>query len=123
MDNRKIFEKLGVQYEEKDGLLYPVITMDQEPTDIGKFGILWIEFMKVKYPNRYLSLKQSDRLREKAYEVNEEAYKLLDMITAGYLNEHKPKDPSSTMEMWRLREAAKVTAEEIVLDQIVHRYS
>ena len=110
-----LFEKLGVQYEEKDGIFYPLISAEEEQIDVG-------EYMKLEYPQRYLSLKRYSRLREKAAEINEEAYKLLDNITDRYLQSHNPKNPTSTMEMWRIREQAKMIAEEIIFAEIVNQF-
>ena len=117
-----LFEKLGVQYEEKDGIYYPLISTEEEKIDVGKYGYLWMEYMKMEYPQRYLSLKRYSRLREKAAEINEEAYKLLANITDRYLQSHKPKNPTSTMEMWRIREQAKMIAEEIIFAEIVNQF-
>lgn len=39
-----------------------------------------------------------------------------------YLAKHKPQNPTSTMEMWKIREQAKMQAEEVVLNQIVMRF-
>ena len=117
-----LFEKLGVQYEEKDGIFYPLISAEEEQIDVGKYGHLWMVYMKLEYPQRYLSLKRCCRLREKAAEINEEAYKLLDNITDRYLQSHNPKNPTSAMEMWRIREQAKMMAEEMILAEIVNQF-
>lgn len=117
-----LFEKLGIQYEEKDGIFYPLISAEEEQIDVGKYGYLWMEYMKLEYPQRYLSLKRYSRLREKAAEINEEAYKLLNNITGRYLQSHNPKNPTSTMEMWRIREQAKMMAEEMILAEIVNQF-
>ena len=59
---------------------------------------------------------------KKAEEVNEEAYEMLDSIVAKYLKKHPPVDPNSTMEMWQIREQAKMMAEEIIFHDIVNQY-
>ena len=117
-----LFEKLGIQYEEKAGIFYPLISAEEVQIDVGKYGYLWMEYMKLEYPQRYLSLNRYSRLREKAAEINEEAYKLLDNITDRYLQSHNPKNPTSTMEMWRIREQAKMIAEEIIFAEIVNQF-
>lgn len=61
-------------------------------------------------------------LNTKAFEVNEEAYEMLEGIMNQYLVKHKPHNSASTMEMWRLREQAKRMAEEVVLNDIVRQY-
>ena len=47
---------------------------------------------------------------------------VLDTMVQAYLKKHKPKNPDSTMEMWRLREQARVIAEEFILEDIVCRF-
>lgn len=121
-EEETLFERIGGQYEERAGIFYPLISIEEENVDVGKYGYLWMEYMKLEYPQRYLSLKRCCRLREKAAEINEEAYKLLDNITDRYLQSHKPKNPTSTMEMWRIREQAKMMAEKIILAEIVNQF-
>ena len=39
-----------------------------------------------------------------------------------YLAKHKPKDSNSTLEMWKIREQAKMHAEEVIYGEIVYQY-
>ena len=76
-----LIEKMGVAFEERDGLFYPliedVISGECVKTkDIGKYGHLWITFMKEAYSERYRSLVRFGLLEEKVVAVNEEAYEL-----------------------------------------------
>ena len=45
------------------------------------------------------------------------------LLYTSYLAKHKPQNPSSTMEMWKIREQAKMQAEEVVLHQIAVSYT
>lgn len=123
-EEKSLFGSMGVRYEEREGLFYPVIAeMEiQEPIHVGKYGHLWINFMKENHPDRYRHLFRFGKLRTKATEVDEEAYQLMDSMTEKYLKRHPPKDSSSTMEMWRLREEAKRIAEEIIFQDIVNQF-
>lgn len=47
---------------------------------------------------------------------------MLESIENKYLEKHKPVNPFSTMEMWKLREQARMTAEEEVLSAVVYHY-
>lgn len=78
--------------------------------------------MEEKYPMRYLELHMDGELRVKAAEVNEEAREVLDKMVQAYLKKYKPKNPDSTMELWRLREQARASAEEFILEDIVCRF-
>lgn len=44
------------------------------------------------------------------------------VITNQYLMKHKLVNPASTMEMWKLREQAKQTAEEEVYETVIYRF-
>ena len=128
-----LYEAIGGTYTEVDGVLYPNIGMDDTDTktdtasvvttaDIGKYGHLWISYMKENYPDRYRHHIRMGQLQMKAKEVNEEAYEMLDRIVEKYMTKHKPGDTHSTMEMWKLRERAKQLAEEVIYGEIVYKY-
>ncbi len=121
-EEKTLFETIGIQYEEKDGLLYPIFEeATTEDILVGKYGDLWMEYMKVNHPDRYRHLFRLGKLMKKAVEVNEDAYEMLDSIVAKYLEKHPPIDTNSTMEMWQIREQAKMMAEEIIFQDIVNQ--
>ena len=120
-----IFEELGIEYIERDGLFYPVLSVENEAdvkVSVGKYGRMWMEFMECSHPDRYRSLVRFGRMHEKAVQVNEEAYELLDCIEKRWLKKHKPSNKNSFAEMYRLRMQARLTAEEVVLEQVVRKY-
>jgi len=122
MSEQTLFEKLGVRYRERDGILYPLISVEinEENADIGKYGRLWMKYIQSEYPQRYRSLVRFGELYSKAVEVNEVAYELLEDIENEWLKQHKPKNKNSFMEMYRLRTQARMIAEEIVLHDVVN---
>ena len=111
-----IYEQMGGTHTEKNGLLYPNIFVSNTVEDIavGKYGLLWIRFMKDTYPDRSRHLIRIGQIYSKVAEVNEEAYNLLDAITEKYLQRHKPINSASTMEMWKLREQVRCMAIALV---------
>lgn len=126
-----IFERIGGTYTEVDGILYPNMEMDVreltevvnvENADVGKYGHLWISYMKENHKDRYRHHVRMGQLYSKANEVNEEAYEMLEQIMNQYLKKHVSKDRYSTMEIWKIREQAKGIAEEMVYEEIVYRY-
>lgn len=69
-----LIEQMGVEFEERDGLFYPLVdgsVGNAKTKDIGKYGHLWINFMQEEYPERYRSLVRFGLLEEKAVAVNE----------------------------------------------------
>ena len=123
-EEKSLFETMGIDYEERNGLLYPIFKEEVATEDIhvGKYGDLWMEYLKANYPDRYRHLFRLEKLMKKAEEVNEEAYEMLDSIVAKYLIKHPPVDPNSTMEMWQIREQTKMMAEEIIFHDIVNQF-
>lgn len=117
------YEAMGGTYTEVDGVLYPnIVVLEESDVWVGKYGLLWIDYMKFNYAERYRHHIRMGTLNTKALEANEEAYEMLEGIVNQYLVKHKPQNSASTMEMWRLREQAKQMAEEVVLNDIVRQY-
>ena len=117
------YEAMGGTYTEVDGVLYPNIVVSEEANVwVGKYGLLWMDYMKSNHADRYRHHIRMGTLNTKAFEVNEEAYEMLERIANRYLAKYKPQNSASTMEMWRLREQAKQMAEEVVLSDIVRQY-
>ena len=110
--SKTTFEKLGIPYEERDGIFYPVLVAGTEKADIeaGKYGRMWIKYIKEEYPMRYKSLVRFGELEERADEVNDTAYELLDDIEAKWLKKHKPKNPNSFTEQLQLRTQTRMMA-------------
>ena len=122
--SKTTFEKLGIPYEKRDGIFYPVLVAGTEQADIdaGKYGSMWIKYMKDEYPVRYRSLVRFAKLEVIAAEVNETAYELLDDIETSWLKKHKPKNTGSFTEQLKLRTQARMLAEEIVLADVVMQF-
>lgn len=120
-----LFEELEIEYIERDGVFYPVLSVEDEvdvKISVGKYGRMWMAFMECSHPDRYHSLVRFGRLHERAVQVNEEAYERLDCIEKKWLKKHKPGNQNSFEEMYRLRMQARLTAEEVVLTRVVRQY-
>ena len=102
--------KMEIPYVEKDGVLYPLLTVpaDIELSAVGKYGLLWLSYMKENHKGRFRTLTRLGCVNRTAHKVNEEAYEMLDVIISQHMGKHPPVNPGSTMEMWKLREQAKV---------------
>ena len=116
--------KLNIPYVDREGILYPCITISEDaPIEkVGKYGLMWITYMKENHDYRYRHLVRMGEVNATPIEVDEEANAMADTIMKKYLKKHIPEDKSSTIEMWRLREQAKRVAEEVVLVDVVNRY-
>ena len=118
-------EKKLTYHEGADGMMYPNLEMPQEKvsmTQVGRYGMMAAEYLKENERMRYNTLYRLGRLAEKMKEVDTEANSLMDKLMKDYLKKHNPENPFSTMEMWKIREQAKMMAEEVVLHQVVYRF-
>ena len=116
-----LIEKMGVEFEERDELFYPLVdgsAGNAKTKDIGKYGHLWINFMQEAYPERYRSLVRFGLLEEKAVAVKEEAYELLCGMEEKLLEESDTG--KSFAEIYALRTQVRRLVEEIVLREIVN---
>ena len=93
---------------------------EENSTDVGKYGRMWMDYIQKEYPQRYRSLVRFGELYDKATQVNEIAYELLEDIENEWLRKHKPKQSNSFVEMYRLRTQARMIAEEVVLHDVVN---
>lgn len=116
--------KIDIPYVEKDGMLYPLLTIpaDMEVSAVGKYGLLWLSYMKENHKGRFRTLTRLGCANRTAHKVNEEAYEMLDLIISQHMRKHPSEYSDSTIEMWKLREQAKIVAEETVLIDIVYQY-
>ena len=90
--------------------------------DVGKYGHLWMNYIKEEFPIRYNSLLRFGNLEERAAEVNEVAYELLADIEAELMEQHKPKKRNSFVEMYAIRSQVRAVAEEVVLHDVVRQF-
>ena len=116
--------KMEIPYVEKDGVLYPLLTVpaDIELSAVGKYGLLWLSYMKENHKGRFRTLTRLGCVNRTAHKVNEEAYEMLDVMISQHMRKHPLVNHGSTIEMWKLREQAKTVAEETVLMDIVYQY-
>ena len=114
-----------LEYREVEGILYPVLEIPDETENLaklGKYGHQAMNYLKENEPARYKNLLRTGRMTEKMLEVEEEANQMMEQLQNDYLKKNRPQNPSSTMEMWKIRNQARMMAEEIVLRELVMKF-
>ena len=107
----------------EDGMFYPNISFETENlAELGKYGLMAMDYLKENYYERYRSLVRFNRLVEVLKPVNEEAHQMVDQMMEKYLETHKPYNPNSIMEMWKIRKQGLMIAEEIVIHDLINTY-
>ena len=130
MDNEKVLEKHiigenGISYTlGEDGLYYPDLELPKGTHyEIGKYGLMWLEYLKNHRRGEYIKLLMEGKLNEHLHEVDEECHERVDLIMeqmkagAGIMEELKAIDQ---MKWVGLMNNVKSAAEEIVAKEIIY---
>ena len=104
------------------GFVCPLIEKKTRNHDIGKYGHLWMRYIKKEYPKRYASLVRFGELESKAIEVNGVACELFEELEREWMQCHKTQNITSITERRQLKNVARMIAEEAVIHDVVKCY-
>ena len=115
----------GIEYERRGDQYYPALDLGEQTSyEIGKYGKLYLSFMKQHRRGTYTTLLTENRLNEHLHSIDEQAHEQIDLhITQmakrmGVSEELKAYDPMRWVQMMN---NIKANAEEIVLKEVVYR--
>ena len=117
-------KQIQLTYHEESGYLYPDLTLpEQTHHPIGKYGDLYLAFIKAHRKGTYTTLlttgKLNEHLNQIDQEVREQVETLMEQMTEkqGVTEELKAQDQ---MKWVRLMNNIKASAEEIILKNMVY---
>ncbi len=115
----------GIEYELKGDIYYPILTVGEQTNhEIGKYGNLHLEFIEKHRRGRYTTLLIEGRLNEYLHNIDVEAHEQVKNIIkrmaeqSGVNEELKASAPLRWVQMMN---NIKLSAEEIVLAEVVYR--
>ena len=115
----------GIEYERRGEQYYPLLDLGEQTSyEIGKYGNLYLDFIKKHRRGTYTTLYTENRLNEHLYNIDLLAHEQLDLLTTqmaeqmDVTEELKASDP---MRWVRLMNNIKSLAEEIVLKEVVYK--
>ena len=121
----KYITKNGIKYELRGEQYYPTLEISEQTNyEIGKYGHLHLDFIKKHRRGTYTTLLTEGRLNEHLHNIDEQAHKQIDVHIAqmanrmGVTEELKATDPMRWVQMMN---SIKVSAEEIVLKEVVYK--
>ena len=119
-----LYEKLGGTYREENGHLIPDIALpEQTGYQIGKYGLMHLDYIKQHRRGRYTTLLTEGKLNTRLHEIDLEANKRLDTIIPRLANERDIDEDLKARDMLRWvaeMNNIKASAEEIVLREVVY---
>ena len=120
-----LYETLGGTYREENGHLIPDVTLPKQ-TDyqIGKYGRMYLDYIKQHRRGRYTTLLTEGKLNAQLHEIDLEAHKMLETIIPRLATERDIDENLKARDMLRwVAEMSniKASAEEIVLREVVYQ--
>ena len=121
----KYITQNGIRYELRGEQYYPLLKLPAQPNyEIGKYGRLYLDFIKKHRKGTYTTLLTEGRLNERLHDIDRQAHDQVDLHIAqmaermGVNEELKATDPIHWVQMMN---SIKASAEEIVLREVIFR--
>ena len=116
-------EEKGISYTLHGQIYLPDLKLSDDNRPIGRYGRLYLDYLKEQHPIRYNSLLLSDRFPTCVADLNEDAYNLLHTIirqltkAEGVTEDLKQQDPMAWIGAMN---NICASAEEIVLHDLIY---
>ena len=121
----KLYEKLGGTYREENGHLIPDIALpEQTDYQIGKYGRMHLDYIKLHRRGRYTTLLTEGKLNARLHEIDLEANEMLKTIIPRLAAERGINEDLKARDMIRWvaeMNNIKTNAEEIVLQEVIYQ--
>ncbi len=119
-----LYEMFGGTYREENGHLIPDVTLPKQ-TDyqIGKYGRMYLDYIKQHRRGRYTTLLTEGKLNARLHEIDLEATEMLDTIIPRLATERGIDENLKARDMFAWvaeMNNIKASAEEIVLREVVY---
>ena len=121
----KYITQNGIKYELRGEQYYPLLKLSAQPNyEIGKYGRLYLDFIKKHRKGTYTTLLTEGRLNERLHDIDQQAHDRIDLHVAqmaermGVNEELKASNP---MRWVQEMNSIKASAEEFVLREVIFR--
>ena len=115
---------MKITYREENGRFYPNLVLpEQSNYNIGKYGLLHLDFIKEHRKGRYTTLISECRLNEYLHKIDIEANEMLETIIPRLATKRGIDENLKARDMLRWvaeMNNIKASAEEIVLREVVY---
>ena len=120
---KSLFENNSLTYREENGRLYPNLELPEQTNyNIGKYGLLHLDFIKEHRKGRYTTILSECRLNEYLHKIDLEANEMLETIVLRLATERGIDENLKARDMLRWvaeMNNVKASTEEIVLLEVV----
>lgn len=108
-------------YIETDGLLYPNIAIDdpEKLNDLGKYGRLRLQYLKLQKPWVFRELVIQGQLAEHCGQIEKQANRLSETVQESYIKRH-PLPDDDFWERLAICTMAQMVANEVVSHELIY---
>ena len=112
---------MELTYHRKGDYLFPNLTIQEEPTIIGKYGMLRRTYLKENKKNWYQSMMLTGKLNSHLLEIEKAAEERMEILMAGLLEKYPAPDKRTDQMAWTAHmNNLTAMAEESVLRELVY---
>ena len=119
----KYIEQNGITYELRGEQYYPLLELPEQE-EVGKYGRLYLEYLKAHRKGHHTTLLMEGRLNQRLCEIDIEANEMLESIINRLAAERGIDEDLKARDMLRWvaeMNNIKVSAEEIVLKEVIYK--
>lgn len=115
--------KLNLSYRNVNGALYPELQISRNPVadkrPIGKYGQMYLNYLKDEHPERYAELRMSGEIMPLVHKVNDETHEQIKNLSSKLMKQYS--NTRDTMQKFRQRNTCQAMAEEIILKEFLYK--
>ena len=119
----KYIEQNGITYELRGEQYYPLLELPEQK-EVGKYGRLYLEYLKAHRKGHHTTLLMEGKLNQRLCEIDIEANEMLESIINRLAAERGIDEDLKARDMLRWvaeMNNIKVSAEEIVLKEVIYK--
>ena len=112
---------MELTYHRKGEYLFPNLTVQEEPVQRGKYGMLRRTYLKENKQNWYQSMLLTGKLNRHLLEIEKAAEERMDVLMAGLLKQYPAPDKEKDQLAWTAHmNSLQAMAEETILTELVY---
>lgn len=112
---------MELTYHRKGEYLFPNLTVQEEPVQLGKYGMLRRTYLKENKRNWYQSMLLTGKLNRHLLEIEKDAEERMDVLMAGLLKQYPAPDKEKDQLAWTAHmNSLQAMAEETILTELVY---
>ena len=119
----KYIEQNGITYELRGEQYYPLLELPEQK-EVGKYGRLYLEYLKAHRKGHHTTLLMEGKLNQRLCEIDLESKAMLESIINRLAAERGIDEDLKARDMLRWvaeMNNIKVSAEEIVLKEVIYK--